>query len=505
MLDTSDGSKYSGKFTVDGVEIGGELTFAGSDTRLLVHHHEFFRPDNIEGRCVHGVLRDLTRVSLFGCLAPSIPARSWSQHLGEFESANIQPHFVLHGRRHLSPGDKLVRSISFVLKDAAAIFPDFMTFSTALNVKPGQLRDLLGETQKVIKRRILLGKRPEVMYFTGRFEIFKAKTVLGTISAEHHPSFSMGGPNGVHINNTIGLEISFPKLLIFDEALRALLDVLPFFEIIAGRRQEVESVSVRLKAKERLLSFLSVYWCSPPQRKGSRKGEPQSIDLPIDATRTPKAFATVLANWLERHEAWKVARSRFSASFSKENNFDTDRLIGAANMFDLLPSTAVPKNVPLSKELKEARDASRALFKVLPETVERESVLGALGRVGHATLKRKVRHRAGPVVEVLGTRLPHLLEVLDLAVDARNHFVHGTETKIDYVDHFFDTVVFLSLALEFTFAVSDLLEAGWDIQQWLKQGTTMSHPLAQFLYNYGTYLQGLRDVLPDGHKLKTAP
>lgn len=505
MLRTDDGSKYSGKFDIDNKEIDGELTFAGADTHLLLHHPEFFRPDNIDNQCVCGTLRDLTRVSLLHCLAPSVSGSSWSQHLGSYETANIRPHFVLHGRRHLMPTDKLLKSIHFVLKDASAIFPDYNSFSLAHAATPDQLRSLLKEKQKLTKRRARVGKYPIIAYFTGDHNVFKANTVLGKISARHQPSFGSVGPNGVSITNKIAIQVTFPKLVNFTTALNVMGDVLPFFEIIAGRHQEIEYLSVELNEKDMSLSILDVYWCNPPRRERlAGHDTPHPIDLPIDATREPKVFANVLTNWLERQGDWKEARSRFSTSFAKESFFDPDRLIGSANMFDLLPKSAVPQSISLNEDLRAARDASKSLFRALPASAERDSVLAALGRLGHATLKRKVRHRAEMVINVLGSELPNFFEILDLAVDARNHFVHGTESNIDYVGNFFETVAFFSKALEFVFVVSDLLEAGWDIQGWRQRGTTLSHPCASFLYNYPLSLDRLREVLPHGHKLKMA-
>jgi hypothetical protein len=505
VLDTSDASKYSGKFCADGRDLDGELTFAGKETQLYLHNAEFFKPDQIEDRCIHGQLRDLTRVSLFDCLAPEISSHSWSQHLGSYYSANVRPQFVLHGRRHISPSDKIIKSIHFSLRDCNAIFPDREAFSTAFQVTPRELRSLLRTKEKITKRRVKIGRRPEVAYFTGKQTIFQSKTCFGKISAHHLPSFSNGGPQGVSIDNRIRLQIVFPTFVTFDEAIKGLFGVLPFFQAIAGRRQEVESLSVGLKARDRLLSDLKVYWCRPPRPRGPDQNALHSIDLPIDATRAPQDFALVLAKWLERQVEWNTARMRFSASFAKENSFDPDRLIGSANMFDLLPKSAVPKSVALAKELKEARDVSRRLFEKLPISAERDSVLNALGRVGHASLKRKVRHLAGPVVAALSGELPELIEVLDLAVDARNHFVHGTPSKINYAEHSFETVVFFSLALEFVFLVFDLLESGWDIQRWRQQGSTLSHPLAQFIHAYPENVAKLKSILPVGHKIKTLP
>lgn len=70
------------------------------------------------------------------------------------------------------------------------------------------------------------------------------------------------------------------------------------------------------------------------------------------------------------------------------------RLIGAANMFDLLPDDAAHPATALPEGLEKARSQARALFRALPDSPERSAMLGALGRIGKPVLKRKIRHRA---------------------------------------------------------------------------------------------------------------
>jgi hypothetical protein len=56
-------------------------------------------------------------------------------------------------------------------------------------------------------------------------------------------------------------------------------------------------------------------------------------------------------------QAWDDARLRFSNSFAEQQRYGIERLIGSANMFDILPSSAVPSAVPLTEELKAAKEA----------------------------------------------------------------------------------------------------------------------------------------------------
>lgn len=504
-LKIEDGAKHSGKFAIDGKALDGELTFAGNETRLYVHSPDFFRPDANEDRCVQGKLHDLTCVSLMACLAGGVPGSTWSTE-GKFHSADIQPHYVLHGRRQLGPNDQLVQEISFKLSDAAAIFQDHDAFATAITPTQAQIRSLTRDMAKVAKRKIPIGPHPQIAYFTGKTRIFRVKTAYGTVFTSHSPNYSMGGPGGVHIDNHIWTGIRFEKPVIFQTAIESIFPLLQFMQIIAGRRQEISNVSLLLKEKDPVKKRLGVYWCMPPKRpaEARRSGTPHVVDLPIDAIREGRLFERVLKDYLARHHEWRAARWRFSDGFAKEQWFDIDRLVGGANMFDLLPSKAVPESMTLTPELQSAQKDSKARFKALPQSPERDSVLGALGRLEMPNLKRKIRHRAAPVIVALDSRLPLLLDVLDLAVDARNYFVHGGATKLDFTGVLQPSLHFLTEALEFTFALSDLHEAGWPIENILRNGTVQSHPFGALLAAYAGELDQLKAALPSSHRLRTA-
>ena len=131
---------------------------------------------------------------------------------------------------------------------------------------------------------------------------------------------------------------------------------------------------------------------------------------------------------------------------------------------------------------------------MLPVSPERDSILNALGRIGKATLKRKVRSRAKRITDVIGDRFPDLELVVDQAINCRNYYVHGSETNIDYSRNT-DRVTFFTDTLEFVFAASDLVESGWDIGAWSNHGTTLSHPFGQYLVTYPKELCALKELL----------
>ena len=165
-----------------------------------------------------------------------------------------------------------------------------------------------------------------------------------------------------------------------------------------------------------------------------------------------------------------------------------------ANVFDVLPASAVPADIVLSDDLREARDQCTVVFKKLPKSTARDSVLGALGRVGKSALKHKIRHRAQIVTEKAVNWFADLTVVTDEAVNCRNHYVHGSAAAVDYTRHQ-DLLFFFTDTLEFVFAASDLIESGWDIVRWLNEGTVGSHPFGRYVAAYSDNLKALKTLL----------
>ncbi len=163
-------------------------------------------------------------------------------------------------------------------------------------------------------------------------------------------------------------------------------------------------------------------------------------------------------------------------------------------MFDILPSSAVPSEVELSESLEGAKQAAHKIFKDLPKSEEREAFLRALGRIGKSGLKQKIRHRARQLLDAVGAQFPELLTVTDEAVNCRNFFVHGGKPRFDY-DANPTCFSFLVDTLEFVFATSDLIEAGWDVKTWSTIPSGMSHPFGGFRVDYRAKLTKLKALL----------
>ncbi|HET7787277.1 MAG TPA: HEPN domain-containing protein [Myxococcales bacterium] len=174
----------------------------------------------------------------------------------------------------------------------------------------------------------------------------------------------------------------------------------------------------------------------------------------------------------------------------KENKYDTDRLVAAANLFDILPEDAVPRLTGLPEALKATRNECAKLLREHPQSIDRDGALSALGRLGQPSLPKKVAHRAAIVEAKLGSRFSDLQRVAKLAVKVRNYFVHGSgEIEYPRVEPF---VAFLTDALEFIFAASDFIQAGWDAQRWNSEPHGSGHTFCRFRGEYDVALFELR-------------
>jgi|HubBroStandDraft_2_1064218.scaffolds.fasta_scaffold18838_2 hypothetical protein len=488
-------SKNAGKFTLaPGKEIYGELTLSGPETLLYLYDRQEFDTHATPHQYVTGVLHDLTKVSLINCLTTLVPGHGGKSG-EEYYFVDVFPHFVVSGDSFLAPDEKTITKLHFVVDDATTLFYDFDAFGILLDSRPF-IDQITIANGNAVGRTIEIGPDPRILYFTGKREIFAADTLIGRVSASHNPMpITFGGPSGVGLKNTIFVTIEFPERLVFDQSIHHLTTVLRFLEILAGRPQNLVAINLTVQSAQQSPVTLAVYWSMQPKREPRPGAErPHPADVLLDPVRQPGEFSRVLASWLDRDDSWRDARARFSNCFAKQNSYDIDRLIGAANMFDILPSGAVPSDVQLSKELEDAKLASRDAFRQLPRTLERDSVLGALGRVGEANLKHKVRHRAGIILKAIGAGFLDLTLTTDEAVNCRNFYVHGGDASLDYNANF-DRVTFFTQTLEFVFAASDLVEAGWDIKAWSTTGTTMSHPFGRYRINYAQELQALKALL----------
>ena len=490
MADRSRGS-HIGKFTFpDGYTCSGEIEIAGKDSSIHLYSDEVFLPGSQP--FVHAVMLNGKKASFFNCIREG--ATTGNKDAGVSASVRLFPHFVLSGDVHLVPEENCILGVNLSFDDASTLFYDFDAFSTVLRPKQF-IQQLIDSNKPEVNRAVPIGDCPEIKYFTGRRELIRVETSFGVITARHSPTTNIGGPEGVWIRNRIVVAVEFMSPRIFHHAIDVCLIVRNFLGLIIGRPQKLLGVTARVQ-KDGAEHTLLVDWSFRPSRKKrvtQRKVSP--IDCLVKAVEYPVEFEGLLASWLARHESWRTARNRFFESFSKNRHYTTERLIASANTFDLLPSSAIPAEVELDADLKDRCDETRKVFRKLPKTPERDSVLSALGRVGKCSLKQKVRFRSKFLLDALRGRFANLDMVTDQAVDCRNFFVHGGVEQFDYGANW-RMVNFFTDTLEFVFAASDLVEAGWNIARWLER-TSIDHPFGGYCESYKSNLNELRALMKD--------
>ena len=499
-LDLTNGSRHAGLFEVGDHLIPGEISIEASKTYLNLHQPAFFYVPDQPDLTLHGQLTDLTQVSLLNCLGPIIPSAAMSD--GErYHSARAEPRYVLFGRSKITPPDKVIRAVRLHLGDAAMIFNDRNAFGVAFDARPEDLAHLIAGTSTLAGLDVELGAHPMVAYYTGKPEVFAVDTVAGRISATHSISSGLGSAEGVALKNQVWVRIAFADQVCFGDAVDASFRLLRFLAIIAGRKQSVLAMKLETLANGKPDRF-DVHWPLRPQRRSLEETRDLHLrELPLDAARDPVSFGAILARWLELDNARVAARAQFASCIDQEKSYDVIRLVGAVNMFDLLPADAVAAPAIITPELAHARDEARAIFRALPDGPERSSVLSALGRIGMPVLKRKIRSRAAIVTRVLAKPFPHLCGVIDVAVEARNLFVHGGASELDFSGPLGASLPFLTDLMEFLFAASDLIDCGWDAAAWEMGNLSWDHPMGHVVLGYDAYLRALESALPPTRKL----
>lgn len=479
---------FLGSFTLPhGPSFVGELKLAGSKTSLRVHSDESFEYFG-QDSSITGLSYSGKYITLIDCDCPGVGYTSVRDGMMRYH-ADIFAHHVVVGEQHIEPKSKNIGAMYFTTDDLPSLFYDsdaFGSISNAAHLMDSLLKERRGKCQ------INVGQYPHIQYFTGKRMIAKTNTSVGEITVEHWPSSNLGGPNGVFIKNKIYVSIVPKEPVDFNQALGHMHDMICFLSTAAGRTQRIKKIKITtVDSSDEVPHFLEVHSSLRWKVKASHYHQPHPRDVPLDPINRPSEFKKVLCDWFNRHEEWRTARVRYLGCQRKGNSYSIDRLVAAANMFDILPPDAVPRVINLSESLKKTRDECRRKFRDHPPGIDRDSAISALGRLGKPSLPKKILHR----VELIDSTMqfPELQFVVGVGVKCRNYFVHGGG-ELDYskLEQF---VPFLTNALEFVFAASDLIEAGWDAAKWSKQLHGRGHSFSRFCSEYDDHLRGLMEVV----------
>jgi hypothetical protein len=209
-------------------------------------------------------------------------------------------------------------------------------------------------------------------------------------------------------------------------------------------------------------------------------------------------FSRILVAWMNSAPERSAARRRFIDGFRDGRRFNTDRLIGAANAFDLLPATDFVRQGALPAEVETVLRGLESQVKaaakgraVIDEYKER--LLNNLGLVRGLNLRNKVIQRWATVPDCIASSLPAMGEAIAHSIRARNFFVHGSKVNIS-TENIFSLAPFFTDTLEFVFGTSELCRCGWDAERWAKQGYSLSHYKA-YISNFSEYMKRVTAAL----------
>jgi hypothetical protein len=484
-----DAVRFLGTFTLpDGHDVVGELRLKGSNTLLKIHSSEFLT--RVEtASCVKGTAYSGECLTLVECDSPG-SGQTTSKDAPPRYHADIFPLYVAIGRSHIHPVQPCVSGVHFTTTDLTTLFYDFDAFSRLVDAKP-VIEAVLQERRQL--RPIEAGESPQILYFTGKDLVVEAATAIGKISVHHRPRYNLGGPTGVYLKNRIVVSIEPDQPVTLTDAMDRLHDVACFLSMAAGRKQGVDHISITTTGKtDNTPRSLVIYPSFRSKVSGNTEQHwPHPADVPLDPIGHSAEFKEVLINWIQRHDSWRFARARYLGCMRKANKYGPERLVAAANMFDILPADAVPLASELPSELAATRDACIAMFQRYPPGIDRNSALSALGRLGKPSLPKKIAHRAAIVESKLGMKFPNLQFVASVAVKCRNFFVHGSSDDINY-SKVEPLVPFLTDALEFIFAASDFIDAGWAAERWNSNAHGWGHNFTRFRSEYNMALLELR-------------
>lgn len=320
MADTKEGKvdpQYSrlGKFDF-GFEapVSGQLRIAGRRSSLHLQD-ELCLIEGSSKRLVTGVLQDGSKVTLIDCVSEEQTTRI-SETGVRSRFVRMFPHFILEGLAHVDPQEANISRISFVLEHASALFYDFDAFGRAPDAKA--VMELIASSD-MRGRGVEIGEHPEVIYFTGKFQIVETDIALGRFSVEHNPSWDFGGGNGVNIQDFISVRLGFPEPINFDESIERLMRLLRFLELVVGRPQRLLKFRVVVSSVSKDLP-LDVHWSHGPGRSTRNEIDSRSPlpgDILLDAIRRQDEFVTVIRRWFDTDVERRDARQRFDAVFAR--------------------------------------------------------------------------------------------------------------------------------------------------------------------------------------------
>lgn len=495
-----------GQFYFNENKYSGELYLKGNKSSLTLWEDQDFISNfhSISDDFIHGKLFDMSSVTLVGL--DRLSTGRYSKKVNKYHEEyryfmKAYPAYMIFGNKNIDPFEQEFDSVEFVVSDSTTLFFDHYAFAQVIHADKDLVSEILAadglksaELFDISRKSCRVGDYPIVSVYTGADCIYSFVTPHGKFSLRHQPSYKMPTPSGYELKNKVSCVIEFDELKSFEQIKYIIPSFIQIFQIIAGKKIELTELTL-VKSKVDIVESerFSVYRCFDSileEKDATDSLNPADRLIAIESDQ--KLFETVVNNWLSRTSSWDEVRWQFLGSFTN-SIYNTDRLVKTANMFDIIPDSAYPKKVKLGEDLETAKRECKAILKKLPDSEEKNSLLGALGRMGTLTLKHKMRVR----LELIPTNKYFTAQDMNLiigqAVDCRNHFVHGSKKKFEYYENL-EMVCFFIDSLDFLYGVSELIEAGWDFEKWSKLHH-FKHPFSRYLNGFDVNLSRLKDLV----------
>jgi hypothetical protein len=483
-MDNKYSTEQLGDFIVDnGAVIQGSLHIQEDDSQLTLRSNENFSSSS---STITGELYNHEKVTLIRCIQHG--TGSSTRNNKSYYHSKIFAHYIAKGDSHLEPNNETINQIEINIEHAKEIFYEYRSFG-AFRCDAETLNSVLKEQK--LPKEITIGETPIIAYFSGKTEITKTHTEIGTIKALHMPFYTMGSADGAKIENSIIIRIEFTKLHSLENALALSLNLINFLRLISGSAHKITSIRTKNNSDE----HHSIHWSLLANAKNTKPPHPG--DMLASPTMCEEEFSKILSNWISTNNDRLNSRGQLFENLRDSREYSANRLVAAANLFDILPPSAFPTDPPLADELLDAKIKCTEIFKSLKNSSERDSILSALGRLGKSSLKNKARHR----LKIILDNSPKAIEIftdldkaIEEAINTRNYYVHGTHPKIK-PEHTFEILDFLTTTLEFVYGMSELVECGLNMERWSLHPATMHHPYFEYRNNYKPRIKQLLDLL----------
>lgn len=106
---------------------------------------------------------------------------------------------------------------------------------------------------------------------------------------------------------------------------------------MVGHVQNLKDISIRWKGDD-LPLMCNVYTTKYPRYEHSTRGFGSSVhDVLVVGARNASLLSRVASAWLQRDASWRTARTMLLGGWKEIRSYSADRLVRAANMYDLLP------------------------------------------------------------------------------------------------------------------------------------------------------------------------